>query len=286
MDILNPFWELLWNFSIGDFPLGPFLLFLLPIVGVILLLVWLNLRWHRRAMLDWFDFAREQGLEYRPPKGSLQVYFELSDAELAQRHRPVPPLLALGKYLGSIQGKLSDTFTLELTVVNAGCIRNERPRQLALRHLSEAALEVLPEGLFYEPDPESRGSSAGDQRFTLLYLSVPELPAWLLRPQHLLHSLGAKTGFLQDIETGDSEFDRACLVQGDDPAEICAYLNEKRRFVLQETLRKVKTPGGILLLDANGIFYCRQGLLGRRRNLEAVFEPLLELAKTLYYLKV
>lgn len=270
------------GFTINDLPVGAMTLFLGPIIGFIILVVVLKLYLHRVYMQNWFQFAIQHDLSYEAPKGSLQKYFDVVDKQMALRHRPVPPLIALNEYVGTIRGTVSDDFQIEMTVVKAGCIQGYRSTKPALRFLSDAAINALPDGLFY--NPEDGGTRSGGT-YTLIRIAIPDLPIWLVKPQHLLHSLGTRTGLLQDIETGDSDFDKACLLQGEDKYEILDYLNEKRRFSIQRVFKAVKTPGGILLLEAKGLFYCRQGILGKASALDQVYTQLLDLAKILYYLK-
>jgi hypothetical protein len=270
------------GFTINEIPVGAMVLFLGPIIGFIVLVVLIKLYLHRKYMQNWFAFAIAHELSYEAPKGSLQKYFDLTDKKLAQRHKPVPPLIALNEYVGTIKGTVSDDFQVEMTVVKSGCIQNYRSNKPALRYLSDAAMQVLPEDLFKS---QEQGSSSSGNVYSLIRISIPELPAWLVRSQNLLHSLGSRTGLLQDIQTGDREFDKAILLQGQDESDILAYLTDKRRFSIQRVFKELEAPGGIFLLEAHGLFYCRKGIITKSETLEKVYQQLLDLAKLLYYLR-
>jgi len=262
-------------------PIGAMALFIGPFILLLVAFVVIRLWLHRQYMLNWFDLAQSYDLEYLAPTGSLQAYFEVADKDTAQRHRRVPPLMAISGYAGSIHGEISDDFWVEMGVAKAQSIHGGESDLPALEGLSDAALNVLPGELFF--DPHSKNTS--DAMFSLIRIGFPDLPLCLIQRQNLGHSMAARVGLMQEIEVGDKEFDSFFLIQGEDPQDIQFYLNEKRRISLLKSFKRIKTPGGLLLLDHQGLFYCRRGILGNRKALQTTFAELLDLAKALYYLE-
>ncbi len=273
--------ERILDWTWQGYPLGAMTLFIGPFILLFVAFVVIRLWLHRQYMLNWFELAQSYDLEYLAPTGTLQAYFEVTDQVTARRHRRVPPLMSLNSFVGTIHGELSDDFWVEMTVAKGESLDAGRSKHAVLEGLSDAALNSLPGELFFDPHSDTRSDAA----FSIIRIGFPDVPLCLIQRQNLGHSMASRVGLMQEIEVGDKEFDPFFLIQGEDPAEIHFYLNEKRRISLLKSFKKLKTPGGSLFLDNQGLFYCRKGILGNRKALQATFAELLGLAKALYYLE-
>jgi len=114
-------------------------------------------------------------------------------------------------------------------------------------------------------------------KFTRVYINFPGIPKEIrLYREKLISKVGKIMG-LQDIKTGDSEFDRAFIIKGKNENKVLSFLNSDRRKVL---LSAVKEMPGIELTD-HGLFLQLQGQVNSLKELENLYNKFGDIASKL-----
>jgi len=99
-----------------------------------------------------------------------------------------------------------------------------------------------------------KGAGKNRSISTIMSVEIPNLPAGLA-VYHVNTFL--KITILpgaQDVKTGDSVFDKAFVVQGNDPADVCSWLNDSRRNAILRILatqRDLNIRNGCLRFERN-----------------------------------
>ena len=100
------------------------------------------------------------------------------------------------------------------------------------------------------------GSGKNRRVFTIMSVEIPHLPAGLAVYQENTLLKITKLFGAQDVKTGDSNFDAAFVVKGDDPASVSAWLNASRRSAILRVLDKkpdIDISGGCLRFERSQI---------------------------------
>jgi hypothetical protein len=121
----------------------------------------------------------------------------------------------------------------------------------------------------------SRGENT--RIFTRMHMKLPGLPRGLRVYRETPWSKLGKAVGMQDIMTGDPEFDRSFVVKGKDPQAIVDYLTPSRRITL------LSQPSGMkgLELQEEGLILLQPGQVASMEELGRLFSQLGSLATTL-----
>ncbi|MBI5252198.1 MAG: hypothetical protein HY912_22110 [Desulfomonile tiedjei] len=106
--------------------------------------------------------------------------------------------------------------------------------------------------------------------FTRMQIMLPGLPRGLRVYRETQWSKLGKAVGMQDIITGDPEFDRAFMVKGNDVTAVNNYLTSSRRMVL---LARALSMDG-LELQEQGLTIFKQGQMETAQELEEHFSQL------------
>lgn len=118
------------------------------------------------------------------------------------------------------------------------------------------------------------GKSRTVWRQTVVHLQLPgaQLPAFVLRPEHVFHKIGGMFGY-QDIDVeGDPEFSRLYLVRGADEAAIRALFDTDVRDFYHRHPRACTEAAGA------DLFFWRTKDRPRPEELERLVDEALDLA--------
>jgi carbonic anhydrase len=118
------------------------------------------------------------------------------------------------------------------------------------------------------------GRSQAVWRQTVVHVQLPgaNLPAFVLRPEHVFHKIGGMFGY-QDIDVeGDPEFSRLYLVRGANEAAIRALLDADVRDFYHRHPRACTEAAGA------DLFFWRTNRYARPEDVERLVDEALDLA--------
>ena len=117
----------------------------------------------------------------------------------------------------------------------------------------------------------------GPKMFSRMAVRLPGVPRGLrLYRQTSWSRLGRAVG-MQDIITGDSEFDRTFMVKGSDPDAVVTFLSPFRRMALLSDAAKLVG----LELESGELIVLRRGQIDTGEELDALFSQVASLAADL-----